>query len=747
MPTLRASCIRDLKPANILLDSTRRPLLSDFGLAKLVEEASLTATGGIVGTPHYLAPEVWEGQGATPQSDIYALACILSEMLTGEKFFQGEAPPTVMRAHFSPLPLPKSWPAGVPVGVSEILRTALAKQPADRYTTARELVQALIHLTETKTNLDLLKPRLELHLLGPPRTELSGASIEVDRRKAIALLIYLALTPQKHQRDTLATLFWPDYDQRSARSNLRNTLSVLKRALADQWLEIDRESVSLKRSPQLWIDVEEFRQLLAAGEGHGHPKNEICPDCLTALSEAIALYRDDFLTGFTLEDAPEFDDWQRFQAENLRQDLTIGLEKLVAGYSAQGDFKTALGYARRWLALDPLHEPAHRRLMQLYAWSGDRAAALRQYDECVRLFDEELGLSPDAETTTLYEQIRAGTEAQRSRGAEEISPLSEGASVSPEATHPSAPPLRHNLPAQTTPFVGRETELAGLARLLDDPALRLVTILGPGGMGKSRLALQVAASLERFEHGVYFVRLAPLDNPEAMVAAIADALDFSFYEGGQPRQQLLDYLREKSLLLILDNFEHLLEGVGLVQEILQTAPAVQVLATSRERLKLRGETIFGLEGMDFPDPPSEASLQSLALDSEEVEAYDAIKLFIQTARQLRPDFEPVGDEWPAIYTLCRLVQGMPLGLILAATWVEMLSPQDIVTEIKQSLDFLETDLHDVPARQRSMRAVFDHSWRLLSDTIYNPKFTIHYFPARSYNSSSTPCADLGCTKI
>ena len=271
---------------------------------------------------------------------------------------------------------------------------------------------------------------------------------------------------------------------------------------------------------------------------------------------------------------------------------------------------------------------------------------------------------------------------------------------------------RHNLPAQPTPFVGREAELTELARLLADPDVRLLTILGAGGMGKTRLALEAgAAQLNNFERGVCFVSLAPLDSVQAIVPTVAEALSFSFYEGGEPRQQLLDYLREKSKLLIMDNFEHLLagpepgrrDGVGLVTDILQTAPEVKVLSTSRARLNVQGEHLFRLAGMDFPDWET----------PEDALEYSAVKLFLQSARRARPGFELEADDPKYISRICRLVGGMPLGILLAAAWLEMLSPAEIAAEIEASLDFLETDLRDVPERQRSMRAVFDHSWSLL----------------------------------
>jgi hypothetical protein len=244
--------------------------------------------------------------------------------------------------------------------------------------------------------------------------------------------------------------------------------------------------------------------------------------------------------------------------------------------------------------------------MLLLARDGQRSAALAQYETCRQVLAEELGVEPGAETLALYERIRAGDlskgglpNLQESKSNGE----SFEAGSLPMASRPfenSTP--RHNLPAQITPFIGREVELAELARLLADPTIRLVTILGPGGIGKTRLALEAAtAQLEQFSQGVYFVSLAPLSDPNQITPTIAEALNFSFYAGGSPQQQLLDYLRQKSLLLVMDNFEHLLDGVGLVQEILQAAPAIKVLATSRERLKFSGEIVFTLEGLGVPE--------------------------------------------------------------------------------------------------------------------------------------------------
>lgn len=267
---------------------------------------------------------------------------------------------------------------------------------------------------------------------------------------------------------------------------------------------------------------------------------------------------------------------------------------------------------------------------------------------------------------------------------------------------------KHNLPAQTTPFVGREDELQALNQLVTDVDSRLITILGPGGMGKTRLALELAREqVSHFYHGVYFVPLAPLERPENIIPTIAESVKFTFGQDPRgPKAQLLDHLSEKHVLLVMDNFEHVMDGADIVREILEHAPDVTIVATSRERLRFSGETVFNLGGMDFPEWET----------PEDAMDYSAVKLFLQGAKRALPGFELNGDDLTYVARIARVLQGMPLGLLLAAAWVDSLSLQEITEEISQSLDFLETDLRDVADRHRSMRAVFDYSWNLLNDT-------------------------------
>lgn len=273
---------------------------------------------------------------------------------------------------------------------------------------------------------------------------------------------------------------------------------------------------------------------------------------------------------------------------------------------------------------------------------------------------------------------------------------------------------KHNLPAQMTEFVGREAELQELSKLLDDRSVRLITILAPGGMGKTRLALELAeryvasriteSTGRGFGDGVYFVELAPLRDVSSIIPAIAEAIGYSLDEGDQ-KSQLLHYLSQKRLLLLLDNYEHLVEkGASLVSEILNNAPKVQIIVTSRQRLGQTGETLFHLSGMDVPIWKSPETAMN----------YAVTKLFMQGAKRVRPNFVLSDKNLKSVEQICRSVQGMPLAIVLSAAWLGVLSEDEIAQELKQGLDFLEAEGSNVPDRQRSIRAVFEYSWQMMS---------------------------------
>src|SRR5258708_34528409 len=263
----------------------------------------------------------------------------------------------------------------------------------------------------------------------------------------------------------------------------------------------------------------------------------------------------------------------------------------------------------------------------------------------------------------------------------------------------------HNLPSDAAPFVDRVSDVSNITGQLNDASCRLLPLVGPGGIGKTRLAIRAATSCaEQFDDGVYFVPLQPLDSPAFIVSAIIDVVSFQFGQGDDLKQQLLQYLREKALLLVLDNFEHLLDKAELLSELLAAAPDIKLLVTSREALKLQEEWLYRVRGMHCPEDDND----------EQSETYGAVQLFVERARQVQGTFS-LADDQAAITRICQLVEGMPLALELASTWMTTLPTDEIAIEIKRNLDFLSTSLRNVPERHQSMVAIFEQTWQRLTD--------------------------------
>ncbi|MCB0170514.1 MAG: AAA family ATPase [Anaerolineae bacterium] len=324
-------------------------------------------------------------------------------------------------------------------------------------------------------------PTLKLFFLGPPRFEHNGSPLDIGRRKAVALLAYLALSDQSHSRDALATLFWPEADQSRARGTLRRALSDLNKQLGNHYLETEGDTISLNPA-DVWIDVAAFSHLAQAGLG----QTDLTPDGLATLTQAVALYRDDFMAGFTLPDSPAFDEWQFFQSENLRRVLSDTLDKLVAAHTAQGRYDRAIAYARRRLALDPLLEHPHRTLMQLYARTDQRPAALRQYQTLRQLLADEFGVEPTPDTTALYERIRQGQEPPHPKPYLSDETKLQSSKVigetitspqSPISQSPNLPISNYQLPITNLQSPPSQSPISNLQ--LPD-SLRLVTLLFAG---------------------------------------------------------------------------------------------------------------------------------------------------------------------------------------------------------------------------------------------------------------------------
>jgi predicted ATPase/DNA-binding SARP family transcriptional activator len=539
--------------------------------------------------------------------------------------------------------------------------------------------------------------RLNVSLLGPVQIVLDSDSVVAfPYDKVRALLAYLAAESSRpHRRETLAGLLWPEQDDRAARHSLSQALMEMRRAIHDDadapMLRVTRDTVQFPPRHDVLVDVATFSSLIDDCDAHAntHEGAIVCRQCAGRLERAVGLYRGAFIEHFSIPDSVAFDEWVLVRREQMHQRAVRALGLLAVYHEARQEHERSGEYMRRLIELDPWNEEAHRRLMLSLTLSGRRAMALEQYERCRQMLADELGVEPDSETTRLYHRIR------------------DGQAMGPHVEIPAMArqPTRSNLPSELTPFIGREQELADVAERLDDPGCRLITLVGPGGIGKTRLAIKAAeATVGAFRHGVHFVPLAGVSSASLLPSAIAGVLDVAFHGQTPPAEQITTSLRDREMLLVLDNIEHLLESAAWIAHLLDQAPGLQIIATSRERLNLRGEWVIGVGGLGLPNGDTTATKMS-----------EAIQLFAHCARRSQSRFALGPDNLSAVARICRLTGGMPLGIELAAAWTPMLSCAEIAEEIERSLDFLSAAARDTADRHRSLRAVFDHSWELLSE--------------------------------
>ncbi|MBN1977551.1 MAG: tetratricopeptide repeat protein [Anaerolineae bacterium] len=539
---------------------------------------------------------------------------------------------------------------------------------------------------------------LSISLLGTLRITLDGKPVtDFATDKVRALLAYLAVEADRpHRRDTLAGLLWPDQPQERARQSLRQALSDLRKVIGDcddaPFLLVSREAIQFNADCDHWLDVAAFADLAKICKTHRHRRLAACLPCIRRMERMVDLYQGPFLEQFFLVDSTGFEEWAVLRREWLQREVAEALFYLATHCERRGEYKQAQQVARRQVQMEPWREEAHRQLMRLLALDGQRSAALAQYEVCRRALADELGIEPTAETKAVYEQIQEG------EAGGEVWEYGSG------GEHPHTPTL--NFFPSFTSFVGREVELGEIADILANPDCRLVTLFGPGGIGKTRLALQVAADhLGTFEEGVAFVPLAHIGAVEHFVPAVASALGLSFHGDQDPEEQLLDYLRQKELLLVLDNLEHIVGCASFLSAVLRRAPGVVLLVTSRERLNMHEEWVYEIAGLAYP--------RGEVVDVED--DYSALALFRQRACQVDRHFSLSQAEVGHAIRICQLVEGMPLGIELAASWVSVQSCEEIAGQIASSLDILTTRLSNVPERHRSLWATFEHSFQLLAE--------------------------------
>lgn len=526
---------------------------------------------------------------------------------------------------------------------------------------------------------------LELRLLGSFQLVHGGAPVVgFDSDRVRALLVYLAVeSGRAHRRESLAALLWPDEPEETALHRLRQALSNLRALLGDRdgatpALLVTRADIRLNPGRGLRSDLASFAALLAACDAHPHRHRERCRPCAARLERAAGLVGGVFLGGLGSRGSEPFAEWAGARADRLHEQACAVLLAVAADHERWGEPERALGYARRALELEAWREAAHRAAMRCLAHVGDRAGALRQYRTCERVLAEELAIEPEPETRALRDAIE--------RGAFPTTP-----------NQPSRPAS-----AQRTPFVGRADELA---RLLDLVACeRLVTLTGPGGMGKTRLALRLAEGLTFDMPGrIWVVELDEIRHPGLVPEAIARALGLD--ERADPLNGAIERLGEEPALLILDNCEHLRAAcAAAVQRLLRACPELTVVATSREALRAGGEAVWPVPPLGLPG--------AAGVDRDPVTA-DAVALFLERVRRFRPAFAPDPEALSVVAAICRRLDGMPLAIELAAARARLVPPELLLRQIDDQLALAGPPEAEAPVRLQSLRAAADWSYGLL----------------------------------
>ena len=539
---------------------------------------------------------------------------------------------------------------------------------------------------------------LTLTLLGSIQATLDDHPITgFESDKIRALLAYLVIESNRpHRRDALAALFWPEQDDRTAAHNLRQALLNLRQVLGDHnrsvpFLLVNRADIRMNLDGVAFVDVAEVLALIDTCQRHPHRSRDTCRSCLSRLERVAALYHGPFLGGLSLADSEPFEEWASARRQQLHRAVLEALHTLTTYHDRRGAFDQACWYAQRQLGLEPWREQAHRQLMRALAHSGQRAAALRQFQVCQRILMDELGVEPSADTWNLYHQIRADSLRR--------------------IDSDPAPP--NNLPLALTSFVGREEERGQLRDLLATG--HLITLTGMGGCGKTRLAIEVSREMiHAFPDGVWLVDLSPLSEPTLVLQAIATVLKVHGAPNRPYVDRVSDHLGDKRVLLILDNCEHLVGAcAALAHRLLASCPNLAILVTSREPLGVEGEVTWRV-------PPLAVPGQTVALSAGEegmsaAKGFDAIQLFIERAEVVRPSFELTPKNVEHVAQICRQLDGIPLAIELAAAWVRILPEDELLDRLADRFRLLRGTTRTGPPHHQTLRATLDWSYAHLTD--------------------------------
>ncbi len=539
-------------------------------------------------------------------------------------------------------------------------------------------------------------------------------------RKATYLVKLLALAPDHAlHREQLVEALWPDH--LSAANNLRQTLFIARRQLQtlrldpDLLLRSQGDRVQLYPSDRMWVDAEIFES---------EAQNALLSDDVSCYWSAIERY-----TGPLLPE-DQYEDWTSARRATLNSIYLSLLDGVARLHETCGDVSAAIAALYRITEVEPGDEATHVRLMRIYARTGRRPLALRQYEQLTHALARELDASPAPETQQLFIEIQSGRYPE---------PGSEHEVADAEPTPAVSPVAITNLPHAISSFVGRKRDVDGVGRLIDD--YRLVTLTGPGGSGKTRLALEVGwRVLSARTTPVWFIELAGLNDPSLIAVTIAGVLGLRLDSDPNTLETLVSRLRDQSLLLILDNCEHLIRACAEVAEtLLANCPGLRILATSRQALHVRGEHPWLVPPLPLPEPG--ASLIDIA-------ANDSVRLFFDRVQEHRLDLALTDLNADASIAICRLVEGLPLALELAAARVAVLSLSQLANRLDDALGILAGGRRG-PARQHTLRATLDWSFALLDPSeqrflvrlaVFRSGWTLSAAEAVSNDDASTRAA-------
>jgi predicted ATPase/DNA-binding SARP family transcriptional activator/Tfp pilus assembly protein PilF len=537
---------------------------------------------------------------------------------------------------------------------------------------------------------------LRIHCLGDFRVEIAKDKIlNFDTEKTRALLAYLAVESDKPlRRSYLVGLLWPDEPEERALHSLRQTLSRLRKVLGENLSKTliltERDTIQLNPLADIWVDTRIFTDWLdkayrfyrsQKGQGFFH---------FGYLKRAVAVYEGQFLEQIFLNKCDLFQEWSLLMREKYNMQAIKAFSLLAGYHERRCEYQLALQAALRIVALAPWDETAHAQVIYLLGLDNQWSAAQCQFLAHKKYLAEQLGVEPSKDVMQLFQQVR------------------EAASGN-STLDPRLPAYPYILPDSFSAFIGRENELDEIMEMITNPGQRLITLVGPGGIGKTQLALELAHQLVGvFADGVFFISFVAAQMPAQILPFIAEALSLVFSEEAELQTKLFDHLRNKEMLLVLDNWEHLLsfaESTSLLDDLLRLSAQITILVTSRERLNLQQENLFVLSGLSYP--------QNDEILPEDAGDYDSLCLFEHRAVQMQRDFVLNNTNLPFVLRICRILDGLPLGIELAAAIVFEKGYEYTAKQIGNDLDVLTTRITNLPVRHRNLRAAFDVSWDLL----------------------------------